>query len=126
MIADSRPRHRYRLPDGREVAIVFDHGEVPTVTSTFTLESGEVVPMTLIATADNLTDAQIRAYRDEHRWAGDADVVRCCNAALGLPTGDGALGLLDPATCRARLVPRIFGNAYYATDAINARAKAVR
>lgn len=54
-------------------------------------------------TADTITDADIRVFRDESRACGDRERTRAANAALGLPTGDGALGLLDVATCRARV-----------------------
>lgn len=50
-----------------------------------------------------ITDDDIRKLRDEARAIGDIERVRCCNAALGLRTGDGALGILDAATCRARV-----------------------
>lgn len=51
-----------------------------------------------------VTDDMIRALRDEARAVGDHERARCCNAALGLPTGDGAGGWLDQAVCRARVV----------------------
>lgn len=57
----------------------------------------------LMLTADTITDEQIRALRDESRAVGDQERVRCCNAALGIPVGDGALGLLDARTCRTRV-----------------------
>ena len=66
-------------------------------------------------TAENVTDELIRALRHEAREvvkvcrengenASDLEErIRACNAALGLPTGDGALGLLDQHACRARV-----------------------
>lgn len=54
-----------------------------------------------------LDDERIRAERDAARFAGDHETARLCCAALGLPTGDGAHGLLDTATSRARLAARL-------------------
>lgn len=54
-------------------------------------------------TAENVTDELIDALRAEAREVGDLERSRCCSAALGLPTGDGALGLLDQQVCRARV-----------------------
>lgn len=54
-------------------------------------------------TVDTVTDEQIRALKLERRAVGEIEVVRCCNAALGLPTSDGALGMLDQRTCRERV-----------------------
>lgn len=54
-------------------------------------------------TASTVTDDQIRAVRDEARATFDLERARCCNAALGMPTGDGALGLLNASECRARI-----------------------
>lgn len=71
--------------------------------------------------AESVSDEQIAAYRDDHRAAGDLDVVRCCSAALGIPTGDGALGMLDAAACRARVSARIATDDYYALDAVRQR-----
>lgn len=54
-----------------------------------------------------ITDEQIRRMRTEARLTGDADTARMCCAALGLPTGDGAGGLLDRDTCRNRARVRL-------------------
>ncbi len=43
MVDDSRPRVMYRLPDGRAVPIIFDHGDSWPMTITYTLEGGKVV-----------------------------------------------------------------------------------
>lgn len=61
-------------------------------------------------TVDSITDDVIRRVRDEAREAKDGDRARCCSAALGIPVGDGALGLLDAATCRARIVVIVNNN----------------
>lgn len=50
-----------------------------------------------------ITDEDIRMFRAESRATGDEERTRCANAALGLPTSDGALGLLDRETCRLRI-----------------------
>lgn len=70
-------------------------------------------------TADTITDEQIRALRDERRKTrvrercDDDQVVRCCNAALGLSTSDGALGLLDRRTCRERIAKLMQSDTYH-------------
>lgn len=51
----------------------------------------------------DISDERLREMRDEARAVGDRELARACNAALGVPTGDGAGGLLDAATCRRRL-----------------------
>lgn len=61
-------------------------------------------------TAKTVTDAQIRALRVESRAVGDLERVRCCSAALGLPTGDGAGGLLDAGSCRTRCAAIVENN----------------
>lgn len=66
----------------------------------------------------SVNDDQIRAYRDDHRAAGDIEIARCCNAALGIPTGDGAMGLLDATACRARIALRICADSRYTLDAV--------
>lgn len=57
--------------------------------------------------APTITDEQIRAERNDARFAGDAETARLCSAALGLEIGDGAHGRLDPSTCRERLARRL-------------------
>lgn len=49
-----------------------------------------------------LDDDAIRRMLAESRAVDDHDTARVCCAALGNPTGDGARGLLDQGTCRAR------------------------
>lgn len=61
-------------------------------------------------TAEALAPEVIQRVRDEARATGDVERARCCSAALGLPIGDGALGLLDAATCRARLAEIVNNN----------------
>jgi len=61
-------------------------------------------------TADTITDEVIRRVRDEARETHDGDRARCCQAALGIPTGDGALGLLNMATCRTRIAAIVENN----------------
>ena len=43
---DTRPRVTYVLPDGTDVAIIFDHGDVHPPTITFTLIGGKIVNAT--------------------------------------------------------------------------------
>lgn len=119
-ITDSRPRHMYRLPDGREVPIIFDHGEVPPQTSTFQLEGGEVVPMTLVATADNLTDGQIRDWESDElarlrspKKRGDVVDLATESLLTGVDPTDGIPLSRERRASRQRIA-----------DAINARAKA--
>lgn len=64
-----------------------------------------------------VTDAEIRVLRDESRAVGDIETSRACSAALGLPTGDGAGGRLDPRVARARISARIRG-VYLSEEAI--------
>ena len=42
-VPDSRPRVAYVLPDGREVAIIFDHGEWQPISVTYQLANRRVV-----------------------------------------------------------------------------------
>lgn len=60
-----------------------------------------------VITHDMITDDDIRVFRDEARAVGDRERARASNAALGLPTSDGALGCLDKAVCRARVADLI-------------------
>jgi hypothetical protein len=47
-VQDTRPRYDYKLPDGRIVPIIHDHGQLPAPTCTFTLIGGEVVEATWV------------------------------------------------------------------------------
>ncbi len=79
---------------------------------------------------ERITDTQIIAYRDDHREAGDLEVARCCSAALGIPTGDGALGMLDRVMCRARIEACINASLklvdWYTLESIAARKPGMR
>lgn len=75
-------------------------------------------------TAETITDDDIRVFRDESRHSCDHERTRACNAALGLPTGDGALGSLDAATCRARVSEIIIRERTPGTTAARAKAGA--
>ncbi len=122
MTADSRPRHLYRLPDGREVPIIFDHGEVPPLTSTFQIESGDVVEMTLV----NMTSPMARAMDIARR---DGVVV------AGKGEYRGQVERVSAATVKALIARGMLVHCYgpeghmagrMPSEAINARAKAVR
>ncbi len=61
-------------------------------------------------TPSELHDDVICRVRDEARAIDYIERVRCCNAALGIPTSDGAGGLLDTATCRWRIAAIVNNN----------------
>lgn len=65
MITDSRPRISYWLPDGSEVKIIHDHGDVPQERIGYQLEGGAVV--------------EARRY-GEHGWCD-----KCPPPVLGVP-----------------------------------------
>lgn len=41
--ADTRPRYLYRLPDGRTIRVIHDHGETPKDEITYDLGKGQIV-----------------------------------------------------------------------------------
>jgi hypothetical protein len=40
---DSRPRHRYTLPDGRVIRVIVDHGDVPDPMITFEITPSDAL-----------------------------------------------------------------------------------
>lgn len=63
-----------------------------------------------------VSDDQIRMLREDARVTGDLDTSRACSAALGLPTGDGALGMLCAEECRERVAEVIHRDRHYWSD----------
>jgi hypothetical protein len=47
MVTDTRPRFSYRLPGGRIVRVIHDHGEIPKFEITYDLGGGKIVTATL-------------------------------------------------------------------------------
>jgi len=87
-------RHRVHRLTNDELVALLDAASDPSAT----LREG--VPT---LAAETITDADIRVFLDESRFCGDNERARAALAALGHRHGDGALGILDKDTCRARV-----------------------
>lgn len=115
--ADREAQALRRLADGmlRQIVRVVPETETATAASA-------TPPLPQQITAADLEDRVICAVRDEARATGDRERSRCCSAALGLPTGDGAGGLLDRETCRARVAVIVSHNLSCGLDTYGVRA----
>lgn len=43
MYTDTRPRHKYQLPDGRVIPVIRDHDDVPDLLITFEVTSDDAL-----------------------------------------------------------------------------------
>jgi hypothetical protein len=46
---DTRPRYLYRLPDGRTIRVIHDHGQWPEFEISYSLGNGSIVTATLVS-----------------------------------------------------------------------------
>lgn len=49
---DTRPRYLYRLPDGRTVRVIHDHGETPKTHINYDIGKGEIVQAKLCGSVE--------------------------------------------------------------------------